>query len=319
MTVIDRASAVAEVRLWDSDDPIPREELLRMAGGIDGLLCLLTERVDAGLLDAAGPGLRVICNMAVGYDNIDVPEATRRGVVVTNTPDVLTETTADLTWALILAACRRMGEAIDQLREERWRSWRVMELAGLDVHGATLGIVGAGRIGRAVARRASGFSMRTLYHSRSPRPDFERESGAVFRASLNDLLREADIVTLHVPLTGETKGLIGRRELGLMKSTAVLVNTSRGPVVDETALAESLGAGRLLAAGLDVYETEPLPAGSPLRRLRNVVLLPHIGSATVATRTAMATLAAENLIGVLSGQPPRTPVNKVTPGPYGHA
>jgi len=345
------AQANLALQLWDSDDPIGRSELLRLAAGAAGILCLLTDRVDDEVMEAAGPGLRVVSNMAVGYDNIDVAAATRRGVMVTNTPDVLTEATADLTWALILAACRRVGEAARFLRENRWQTWRPLELAGVDVHGATLGVVGAGRIGRAVARRAGGFSMKVIYHSRRRRADFEavlpgpaagpvdsrarpgdrtgRPGGATgpagssgpaddsgpaarsdpFRPRLHDLLAEADIVTLHVPLTGETRHLIGERELSLMKPAAVLINTARGPVVDETALARALAERRIFAAGLDVYEREPLPPGSPLRRLPNAVLLPHIGSATVATRTRMAGLAVDNLLEALAGRRPRALVN----------
>ncbi len=299
----------AELLRWDSDDPVPRGKLLELVRGAAGLLCLLTDRIDAEVYDAAGPPLRVVSTMSVGYDHVDVAEATRRGILVTNTPDVLTETTADLTWALILAASRRLGEAMSHLRDLEWKTWRPLELAGVDVHGATLGVVGAGRIGRAVVRRAAGFAMRVLYHSRRPDPALERETEAEFRPSLDDLLRQADVVTLHVPLTPATHHLIGRRELALMKPTAVLVNTARGPVVDEEALAQALAGRRLFAAGLDVYETEPLPADSPLRLLPNVVLLPHVGSATVRTRTRMATLAVENLAEALAGRRPPCPVN----------
>lgn len=303
------AGPTFELHLPDSDEPMPRSTLLTEVRGAVGLLSFLTDGIDRELFDAAGPDLRVVSTVAVGYDNIDVAEATRRGILVTNTPGVLTETTADLTWALILAACRRLGEAIDQLREGRWTSWRLLELAGVDVYGATLGIVGLGRIGRAVARRAGGFAMRVIYYSRRPDPAFERVTGAGFRRRLDDLLREADIVSLHVPLTPQTRGLIGARELALMKPTSVLVNTSRGPVVDEAALAEALEARRIFAAGLDVYEREPLPPESPLRRLPNAVLLPHIGSATVRTRTEMARLAARNLAAALTGGTPPSPVN----------
>lgn len=297
-----------EVRLWDLDEPIPRRELLARVAGVCGLVCLLTDRVDREVFDAAGPALRVVSTVAVGYDHIEVPEATRRGILVTNTPGVLTETTADLTWALILAASRRLGEAMDHLRDGRWRTWRLLELAGMDVYGATLGVVGAGRIGRAVARRAAGFAMKVLYSSRRRRPEFEAATGAEFRP-FDDLLREADVVSLHVPLTAKTRHLIGARELALMKPTAVLVNTSRGPVVDERALAGALARGHLFAAGLDVYETEPLPPGSPLRKLPNVVLLPHVGSATVRTRTRMAELAVDNLLEALAGRMPEAAVN----------
>lgn len=297
-----------ETRLWDSDDPIPRDVFLREVKGATGLLCLLTETVNSEVFEAAGPGLRVVSTVAVGYDNIDVAEATRRGIMVTNTPGVLTETTADLAWTLILAACRRAGEAMDYLRNLEWKTWRTLDLAGMDVHGATLGVVGLGRIGQAVARRASGFAMRVLYHSSSRDSAYEAASGAEHR-SLDDLLREADIVTIHVPLNAATRGLIGQRELALMKPTAVLVNTSRGPVVDERALVEALTARRIFAAGLDVYEREPLPADSPLRQLPNAVLFPHVGSATIATRTRMARLAAENLTAALAGVGPPSLVN----------
>ncbi len=303
---------VTQIRHWDSDDPMPRDALLEQVRGVSGLLCLLTDRVDRELLEAAGPALRVVSTVAVGYDNIDVAEATRRGVMVTNTPGVLTETTADLTWALILAAARRVGEAGDHLRNLKWTTWRILELAGVDVYGATLGIVGAGRIGQAVARRAAGFAMKVLYHSRRRDPEFERWSRAEFRPALGDLLREADIVSLHVPLTSETRRLIGARELALMKPTAILVNTARGPVVDESALAEALTARRIFAAGLDVYEKEPLSADSPLRRLPNAVLLPHIGSASVSTRTRMVLLAVDNLVAALAGERPPSLVNPET-------
>ncbi len=297
------------IRHWNEDDPIPRSELLRQAAGVSGILCLLTDRIDAEVYEAAGPDLRVVSTMAVGYDHIDVLGATRHAVMVTNTPGVLTETTADLCFALILGACRRAGEAVDNLQRLQWTTWRTLELAGRDVHGATLGIVGAGRIGQAVGRRAVGFSMRVIYHSRRPDPAFEAETGAAFRPGLDELLREADIVTLHVPLTAETRHLIGRRELELMKPTAVLVNTSRGPVVDEAALAEALAANRIFAAGLDVYETEPLPPASPLRQLPNAYLLPHVGSATIGTRTRMADLAVHNLLEALEGRRPPSLVN----------
>lgn len=317
------AGPAAEVAVWESDDPIPRDEFLARVGGANGLVCLLTDQVDAELFKAAGPGLRVVSNVAVGFDNIDVNEATRRGILVTNTPGVLTETTADLAWALILAACRRLPEAIAHLRDERWQTWRPLELAGLDVHGATLGVVGAGRIGQAVARRAGGFGMRVIYHSRSRRPDFEsmlslggtacRGATGVecdpFRPDLDDLLREADIVSLHVPLDAETHHLIGSRELALMKPTGVLVNTARGSVVDEAALVEALSERRIFSAGLDVFEREPLPSGSPLRRLDNVVLLPHVGSASIQTRTRMAESAVASLISALEGRRPDTAVN----------
>lgn len=300
--------AVAEVDGWPEPEvAVPREELLRGVAEADGLLCLLTDRVDAELM-AAAPRLRVISNCAVGYDNIDVSAATARGILVCNTPGVLTETTADLAWALLMAAARRLGEAERYLRAGRWRSWSPQLMLGQDLHGATLGIVGLGRIGQAVARRARGFGMRILYADPEARLEVEQELGAV-RLPLEQLLREADFVSLHTPLTEATRHLIGATELALMKPTAVLVNTARGPVVDEQALAEALRAGRLFAAGLDVFAEEPLPADSPLLGLENVVLLPHIGSASVATRTLMARMAAENLVAGLAGRRPAHLVN----------
>ncbi len=296
------------VQVWpDSEMPPPREVLLEAVREADGLISLVTERVDEELLEAA-PRLRVVSNVAVGYDNVDVRAATRRGVVVTNTPDVLTETTADLAWALLLAAARRLAEADRFTRAGRWKAWGLELLLGQDVYGRTLGVVGMGRIGRAVARRAAGFHMRVLYASRTRREDVERELGAEWR-TLDDLLSEADFVSLHTPLTPETRHLIGRDQLRRMKSTAVLVNTARGAVVDEQALVEALRERWIWAAGLDVFEQEPLPADSPLLSLDNVVLAPHIGSASFATRARMAEMAAENCVAVLRGRRPPNPVN----------
>lgn len=299
--------STAVIRLWEGDVPVPRGVLQEELRHADGLFCLLTDPVDATLMEEA-PKLRIISTMAVGFDNIDVDAATRRGIMVTNTPGVLTETTADLAFALILATARRVVEAADFLRAGEWETWRPMELTGQDVHGATLGIVGMGRIGMAVARRARGFNMRVLYHNRRRNPAAEAELGAQYR-SLDDLLSEADIVSLHCPLTPETRRLLGARELALMKPGAILVNTSRGAVVDEAALVDSLRSGRLWAAGLDVFEVEPLPADSPLLRLDNVVLLPHIGSASIATRKKMAVIAAEDLLAGLEGRRPRHLLN----------
>ncbi|HHW26387.1 MAG TPA: D-glycerate dehydrogenase, partial [Firmicutes bacterium] len=254
------------------------------------------------------PRLKVVANMAVGYDNIDVAECTRRGIVVTNTPGVLTETTADLAFALILAAARRVTEAERYLRQGQWKTWSPMLLTGVDVHGATLGIVGLGRIGEAVARRARGFSMRVLYANRSARPEVEAALG-IERRGLDELLKSSDFVSIHVPLNDSTRHLIGERELNLMKPTAVLVNTSRGPVVNERDLYRALKDRRIFAAGLDVFDTEPIRSDNPLLELDNVVLLPHIGSASIATRTQMAVMAARNLTQVLAGQTPQNPVN----------
>lgn len=296
------------VQVWpDPEKPPPREVLIEAVREAEGLVTLVTERVDGALLEAA-PRLRVVSNVAVGYDNVDVQAATRRGVVVTNTPDVLTETTADLTWALLLAAARRVVEADRFTRAGRWKAWGLELLLGQDVYGRTLGVIGMGRIGRAVARRAAGFRMRVLYTSRTRNEALEQELGVEWR-TLDDLLGEADFVTIHTPLTPETRHLLGRDQLRRMKPTAVLVNTARGAVVDEEALVQALRERWIWAAGLDVFEQEPLPANSPLCSLDNVVLAPHIGSASFVTRARMAEMAAENCVAVLSGRRPPNPVN----------
>jgi glyoxylate reductase len=289
-----------------AERPPTRDELLEAVRGASGVLSTATEKMDGEVMDAAGEGLKVIANMAVGYDNIDVEAAGERGVVVTNTPGVLDETTADVAFMLVLAAARRLGEGERLLRAGKWEWWGPKQLRGLDVWGTRLGIVGMGRIGRAVARRGRGFGMEILYHNRSRKEDVENELGARY-LDLDDLLRESDFVSIHTPLTDETRHLISERELGLMRETAVLVNTSRGPVVDEGALAAALAEGRIFAAGLDVYEEEP-KVHPELLELENVVLAPHVGSATIDTRDKMATLAAENLSGVLRGEEPKTPV-----------
>lgn len=297
-----------DIAVWPhEEEPMPRDELLGQVADKDALLSMLTDRVDAELLKSA-PRLKIVANMAVGYDNIDVGACTERKVLVTNTPDVLTEATADLAFALMLAAARRLIEANRFLMENRWKSWSPMLLTGQEMWGATLGIIGMGRIGYAVARRARGFNMRVLYYSRTRNVKAEEELGAEYR-ELRDLLLEADFVSIHVPLTPETRGLIGEKELRLMKPTAVLVNTARGPIVDEKALATALKNKWIWAAGLDVFDVEPLPADSPLRELDNVVLLPHIGSATVRTRTRMAEIAARNIREFLTTGRPVTPVN----------
>ncbi len=290
-----------------NERPPERGELLEAIRGMDGVISTATEKIDGEVLDAAGDDLKVVANMAVGYDNIDVRAARERGVVVTNTPGVLDETTADVAFMLMLAAARRLGEGERLLRAGKWEWWGPKQLRGLDVWGKKLGIVGMGRIGQAVARRARGFGMEVLYHNRSRKEDAEREIGARY-LGLEDLLRACDFVSIHTPLTEETRHLIGERELDLMKPTAVLVNTSRGPVVDEGSLADALESGRIFAAGLDVYEEEP-KVHPKLLELDNVVLAPHIGSASMETRDRMATLAAENLRAVLSGEPAKTPVD----------
>ncbi|HEY8425736.1 MAG TPA: D-glycerate dehydrogenase, partial [Limnochordales bacterium] len=281
---------------------------LQAVKGCHGLLTLLTERVDGELLDAAGPQLRVVANYAVGFDNIDVAEATRRGVLVTNTPGVLTETTADFTWALLMAAARRVVEGDRYMREGRYRAWSPTLLLGVDVYGKTIGIVGFGRIGEAVARRARGFSMRVLYHDVNRRSSAEEQALGVEYRDLDSLLAESDFVSLHVNLTESTRHLIGRAQFQRMKPTAILINAARGPVVDEAALVEALRSGQIRAAGLDVFEREPEMAPG-LAELPNVVLAPHIASASVETRSKMAEMAATNVLEALRGHRPPNLVN----------
>jgi glyoxylate reductase len=285
---VDRLAAEHEVRVWPEPHPPPRDALLEGARDAEGLLSMLTDRVDADLIDAS-PKLRAIANYAVGTDNIDLEAATARGIPVGNTPDVLTDTTADLAFALMLAAARRIVEADSYVRAGRWREWAPDVLLGHDMHRATLGIVGFGRIGRAVARRAEGFSMTVIHTSRS---------GGV---PLDELLERSDFVSLHAPLTPDTRGLIGERELALMKPTAILVNTARGGLVRTDALEKALQSGRIAAAGLDVTDPEPLPADHPLLSAPNLVVAPHIGSATHRTREAMADMAVDNLLAALAG------------------
>jgi len=301
--------AATEMDLWEEELPPPRDELLRRVDGVDGLLALLTDRVDAELLDAAGPQLRVVSNYAVGFDNVDVPELTRRRIPAGNTPGVLTETTADLAFALLMAAARRVDEGSRYVRAGRWRTWGPLLLLGVDVHGATLGIVGFGRIGREMAKRAAGFGMSILYHDVHPAaPEDERALNAR-RAELDQLLAESDFVTLHVNLTDETRHLIGADALRRMKATAVLVNTSRGPVVDQAALHAALRDGEIFAAALDVTDPEPMPVDDPLLTLDNCLVVPHIASASRVTRGKMAAIAAANLLAGLRGERLPHPIN----------
>lgn len=303
--IVDEADAT----VWQDDMPPPRDELLRAIEGCAGVLTLLTDRVDGEFLDRAGPGLKVVSNFAVGFDNIDVAACTARGVAVGNTPGVLTETTADLAWALLMAAARRLVEGDRYVRDGHWRTWGPMLLMGPDVHGATIGIVGFGRIGQAVARRARGFGMRIVYQDlHRASPAVEAEYGATFM-TLEGLLPQSDFVTLHVNLSEETRGLINRERLGWMKKTAVLVNTSRGPVVDSLALAEALQKGGIAAAALDVTDPEPIPVDHPLVGLDNCLIVPHIASASHVTRGLMATMAAANLLAGVRGERLPTPVN----------
>ena len=305
---LDAIAAACEMDLWREELPPPRDELLRRVAGRDGILTLLTDRVDDGLLDAAGPQLKVVSNYAVGFDNIDVAACERRGVAVGNTPGVLTETTADLAWALLMAAARRLPEGDRYVRAGKWKTWGPMLLLGPDVHGATIGIVGFGRIGQAVARRAQGFGMEILYHDLQQLPDDVTGPLGATYLPLEELLPRCDFVSIHVNLSEETRGLINAKTLSWMKPTAVLVNTSRGPVVDQPALAEALRGGVIGAAALDVTDPEPIPMDDPLVGLDNCLIVPHIASASRATRAKMAEMAAANLLAGVRGEPLPTPV-----------
>ncbi|MGH7401621.1 MAG: 2-hydroxyacid dehydrogenase [Candidatus Rokuibacteriota bacterium] len=304
---VQLARSRAEVDAYAKDAAMPRAELLERLGGKQGLICVISEVIDEALL-AARPGLRVVSNVAVGYNNVDVAACTRRGVVVTNTPDVLTDTTADFAWTLLMATARRLVEADRYTREGRFQQWEYMLLLGGDIHGKTLGVVGFGRIGRGMARRALGFGMRVLYQDAvAADPATERELDAT-RVDLATLLRDSDFVTLHTPLSPETRHLINADSLRIMKKTGYLINAARGPVVDEAALVQALKEGRIAGAGLDVFEEEP-KVHPGLLGLPNVVLAPHIASASHETRLKMATLAVENCLAVLEGKTPPTPVN----------
>jgi lactate dehydrogenase-like 2-hydroxyacid dehydrogenase len=305
---LDPIARACELDIWEGELPAPRDVLLARVAGCDGILTLLTDRVDDELLDAAGPGLKVVSNYAVGYDNIDVAACARRGVAVGNTPGALTETTADLAFALMMAAARRIAEGDRYVRAGRWQTWGPLLLLGSDVHGSTLGIVGFGRIGQAVARRAAGFGMRVLYSSRSRAPAaVEAALGATY-VGLYELLERSDIVSLHVSLAPDTRGLIDSAALARMKKTAVLVNTARGPVVDSAALAAALRDGVIAAAALDVTDPEPIAPDDPLLALDNCIVVPHIASASRATRGRMAAMAAANLLAGVQGKPLPTPV-----------
>jgi glyoxylate reductase len=297
------------VKMWPKEDvPVPRDVLMEEAKKADALLTMLSEKVDEELLQAARH-LRVVANMAVGYDNVDVNAATKRGIAVCNTPDVLTETTADLTFALLLAAARRIVEAAEYVKAGEWKSWSPYLLAGIDVHHKTIGIVGMGSIGTAVAKRAKGFDMEILYHNRSRNLEAEQQLGAKY-CTFEELLASADFVVCLTPLSNETRGMFNRKSFQMMKNSAVFINASRGPVVDEQALYEALASGEIAAAGLDVFEKEPIGQDHPLLTLKNVVALPHIGSATIETRTAMMKLCCDNIIEILQNRPPKTLVNK---------
>ena len=304
---VDRLREATDMKYWDSEMPPSRDVLLREVQDIDGLFCLLTEKIDAELFDAA-PNLRVVSNMAVGFDNIDVAEATKRGIPVGNTPGVLTETTADFAFALLMAAGRRVSEGDRYTRAGNWKTWGPMVLLGQDIHGSTLGIIGFGRIGVEMAKRAKGFGMNIVYYDVIRNEEREKEYGATYCTDVKELLAQSDFVSIHVNLTPETRHLINSDTLSGMKSTAVLVNTSRGPVVDQTALYHALKDGTIGAAGLDVTEVEPISMDDPLLTLENVIIAPHIASGSVVTRTKMSLMAVDNLMAGLNGEPlPNTP------------
>ncbi len=305
---LDRIEAQCEMTLYAGEGAMPRDQLLTGVAGKAGAITLLTDRVNDEFLDAAGPGLKIVANFAVGFDNIDVDACTRHGVLASNTPEVLTETTADTAFALMMAAARRVAEGDRFLRSGVPWTWGPLMMLGQDVHHKTLGVVGFGRIGQALARRARGFAMRVLYHDVYPPPaGIGQELGAEYR-DLEDLLRESDFVSLHTNLTPQTRHLINAERLAMMKPTAVLVNTSRGPVIDEQALAQALQEGQIFAAGLDVFEREPV-VHPGLLACQNAVLIPHLGSATVETRVAMANLAVDNLLAGLEDSRPPTLLN----------
>ncbi|MBA2469943.1 MAG: D-glycerate dehydrogenase, partial [Chloroflexia bacterium] len=299
---LDLLRASCDVTIWEGDLPPDKQELDTLLEGAVGVLSLLTEQVDGDLLDRH-PSIRVVSNFAVGYDNVDVEAATARNVAVCNTPGVLTQATAEFAFTLLVSAARRVVEAARYVQDGNWQTWGPRLLLGQDIAGATLGIVGFGRIGKELARMTSGFNMRILANDAYEDSKAAAEFGVTY-VPLDDLLREADFVSLHVALTPETEQLIGARELGLMKKTAVLINAARGPVVDTEALVAALRGGEIFAAGLDVTDPEPLPADHPLVSLPNCIVVPHIASATVTTRDAMAELAANNLIDVLNGKMP---------------
>lgn len=297
---LDRVLADTDAILWEGQLPPSQDEIIRQIADCDGLLCMLTDKIEASVMDAA-PRLKVIAQMAVGYDNIDIEAATRRKIPVGNTPGVLTETTADFAWALLMATARRIGDGQQYIRQGNWQTWDPLGLLGPDIFGATLGIVGLGRIGLAFARRAQGFGMRLLYTNPRPKPDLAAQVGATY-VDLETLLQDSDFVALHCPLTRETTHLIGAHELRQMKPSAILINTARGLVVDQAALEAALRTGEIAGAGLDVTHPEPIAADHPLVHMENVIVTPHIGSASIGARHKMAALTADNLLAGLRGE-----------------
>ncbi len=304
---MDKIHSFCDAKVWEGELPPPRNVLLENVTDIGGLLSLLTDKIDAELMNRARK-LRVVSNCAVGFDNIDVQEATKRGIIVSNTPGVLTDTTADFAFALLMAAARRVVEGDRVVRAGKWKTWGPMILLGQDVHGATLGIIGLGRIGSAMAKRAKGFGMRILYSDVVRNKQAEEELGIEY-VDIDTLFTRSDFITIHTNLTPETHHLIDQKQFEKMKRTAVLVNTSRGPIVDNMALYDALRSAKIAYAALDVTEPEPIPADHPLLTLDNVIVVPHIASASVATRTKMGLMAADNLIAGLKGEMPPNPVN----------
>ncbi len=297
-----------DAEVWPDYAPPPKTVIVEKIKDVDALVSLLSDKIDAEVFDAA-PKLKVVSQLAVGFDNIDIAEATKRGIYVTNTPEVLTDTTADFAWALLMAVARRIVEADKYVRTGQWKvGWHPAMLTGRDVFGATIGIVGAGRIGYAMAKRATGFGMKILFYDVIPRPEMQKDFGAI-KADLNTLLKEADYVSIHVPLMKETYHLINEERLKLMKKTACLINNSRGPVVDGKALYEALKAGQIAGAGIDVFEQEPTPMDNPLLKLDNVVVAPHISSASIETRARMSEMVAENVTAFFEGKKPANLVN----------
>jgi len=306
---LDRIAQSTEMEVWPEELPPAYEVLVEKARTAEGLLTLLSDKVDTNLMDAA-PKLKVVSNMAVGYDNINIAEATKRHIVVGNTPGVLTETTADLTFALLMAAARRVTEADNYTRKGRWKTWAPKVLLGQDIHHATLGIIGLGRVGAEVAKRAKGFNMKVLYYDEIRRSEEEeRQLGVEYVSELARLLSGADFISIHVPLLPQTHHLIGAAEFAMMKPTAVFINTARGPVVDQKALYEALKSGQIFAAAIDVTEVEPISPDDALLALDNVIITPHIASASFTTRKTMALMAADNLLAGLRGETPPNCVN----------